>query len=125
MELYTTDISLEMDMPNLESFPVPQTKCASCLSLLSLTHAQVLLSHHLPLVPVLLRGSLHQPITALYREFPHRRPRPPFDAESASQAMPPAALGKDSWQCHSTARQASVRQCESRGRKRENERDGL
>lgn len=35
----------------------------------------------------------HQPITALYREFPHSRLRPHFDAEG--EQWPPAALGKD------------------------------
>ncbi|KAJ4930956.1 hypothetical protein JOQ06_025257 [Pogonophryne albipinna] len=36
------------------------------------------------------------------------RPRPQFDAGGTSLLMHPAALGKDSWQCHRTVHQCKI-----------------
>lgn len=89
------------------------------LSLYCVLHTNFALQHHCRLLTgSFLRGSTTQPIIALYREFPHQRPRPRFDAESTSEAMPPAALGKDSRLCHRT-----LHQCEILGGKRHIERD--
>ncbi|TNN81688.1 hypothetical protein EYF80_008134 [Liparis tanakae] len=48
-----------------------------------------------------------------------KRPRPQFDAGGTSHAMPPAALGKDSWQCHSTVRQCKIHKKRKKEKKME------
>lgn len=61
-----------------------------------------------PTLNSFLRGSSHQPITDLCREFPRWRLRPRFDALGTLQAMTPGGLGKGRLADHRSVRQCRI-----------------